>query len=88
MTLPKINAINKSGRANKNIPTINSTNNMQKIISNETEIRTDFIAMPNKIEKITNPSLYSFFRGLKNVLVRSDRDRREATYRLQSIKKL
>lgn len=49
------------------------------MISRQTEIRTVFIAIPNKIEKITNPSLYSFLSGLKNALIRRGRDSRDAT---------
>jgi hypothetical protein len=35
----------------------------------ETSIRNDFSIIPNIIEKRTSPFLYSFFSGLKNVLI-------------------
>lgn len=37
---------------------------------NSEKISTDFKIIPNTIEKPTNPFLYSFFNGLKNVLTR------------------
>lgn len=43
-------------------------------ISKSTIIRTVLTAIPIPIEKPTNPSRYSFFKGLKNVLRKSGRE--------------
>ena len=38
-------------------------------------MRTLFNITPNRIEKPTKPFLYSFFNGLKKVLINKDKDR-------------
>lgn len=48
-----------------------------KIIISAT-ITKVFINIPIAIEKSTNPFLYSFFQGLKKVLIRRGRDRSES----------
>lgn len=45
---------------------IRTTKESNKIIT-ATKRRVDFTIIPIKIENITSPSLYSLFRGLKNV---------------------
>ena len=43
-------------------------------ITRSKNIKKVFIAIPIPIEKATNPFLYSFFKGLKNVLIRIDKE--------------
>jgi hypothetical protein len=42
--------------------------------------------IPKIIEKTTNPSRYSFLRGLKNVDIRRGKDNKDDTYWLKEIK--
>lgn len=50
---------------NKTISTVNNPKNNVK----PAVIKSVLIIIPIKIEKPTSPSLYSFFQGLKNVLI-------------------
>lgn len=86
--LPSNRKTNIGGNKIRSIPIINSTKRTTNTIRLDTEIRTDFMAMPKNIEKMTRPSRYSFFNGLKKVRKRSGKDRSAATYRLRSTKKL
>jgi len=45
-----------------------------------------FTIIPITIENSTNPSLYSFLSGLKNVFINRGSERREARYLLKLIK--
>lgn len=66
--------------------TKNSIERILRRINAETNIKTLLSTIPKTIEKTTNPSLYSFLRGLKKVLTRRGKDNNEATYRLKEIK--
>ena len=47
-----------------------------------------FIKIPIAIEKTTNPFLYSFFQGRKNVLMRSGKDSNERSDLFNEMKNL
>ncbi len=66
-----MSATNANGNNNKKTPIRNSINKRNKTRSSEIEMSTDLITIPKMIENSTNPCLYSFLRGLKNVFIRS-----------------
>lgn len=52
-----------------------SKNKIRRKIIRSATITNVFINIPIAIEKITNPFLYSFFQGLKYVVIRRGKDR-------------
>lgn len=66
----------------------NSMHKIIQIMPIDTSIRIDLISTPKMSEKRISPSLYSFFRGLKKVLINNDNDKRDETYLLNRTKKL
>lgn len=72
---PKIIKINDIGIKATNTNNKHSIIIIMAIISTRTLINILLITIPKMTEKTTNPCLYSFFSGLKNVLKRSPRDK-------------
>lgn len=64
-----------NGHQIKNVKKVSSRNITEKKIIKSTAINIVFIKIPIPIENATNPFLYSFFRGLKNVLIIKGRDK-------------
>jgi len=69
------------------MPTKHSMQRIIRTIPEDTLISMDFITIPKITEKRTNPSLYSFFRGLKKVRTRRGSESKDTVYLLNNMKK-